>query len=88
MTTPGEILDRVRKVLREEFGLPEDRVQPSSHLVDDLDFDSIDAIELAVRLEESTGIELEEDELKALRTVGDVVDLVHGRLAREEGGGA
>ena len=88
MTTPGEILDRVRKVLREEFGIPEDEVHPSSHLVDDLDFDSIDSIELAVRLEEFTGIDIDEEDLSALRTVGDVVDLVQGYLSREEGGGA
>ncbi len=88
MTTPTEILDRVRKILREDFGIPEDAVQLSSHLIDDLDFDSIDSIELAVRLEDTAGIEIEEDELKALRTVGDIVHLVHGTLSREEGEGA
>lgn len=82
MTTPEEILDHVRKIMREEFGLPEEGVHLTSHLIDDLDFDSIDSIELAVRLEEIAGIQIEEDQLKALRTVGDIVTLVHNTLSQ------
>ena len=47
---------------------------------DDLDLDSIDAIDLAVKLEERVGLDLEEEQLRSLRLVQDVVDLVHTHL--------
>jgi len=71
----------VRRVLRTEFELEPDALAEDAHLIDDLELDSVDAVALAVRLEEETGIALEEEALKALRTVGDVVGAVHERLA-------
>lgn len=86
MVTADSIFKQVREILHEDFGL--DDVELSNHLIDDLDFDSIDSIELAVRLESVARIEVEEDELKGLRTVGDIVDLVLRHSSAEEGGGA
>jgi acyl carrier protein len=51
-----------------------------THLVDELDLDSIDAIDLSVRLEEKTEVTFKEDDLKAIRTIADVVDFIDGRL--------
>ncbi len=79
-TTKEEILDRVRAILVESFELEADAVRLDAHLVDDLDLDSIDAIDLAVSLEEETGLEVSEDELREIRLVQDVVELIHGRL--------
>ena len=78
--TREEILARVTAILVESFGLDSERVTPTAHLVDDLDLDSIDAIDMVVRLQEETGLEVEEDELKQIRLVGDVVDLVDRKL--------
>ena len=47
-----------------------------AHLFEDLDIDSIDAIDMLSRLRELTGKALPADELKSVRTVGDVVSLV------------
>lgn len=80
--TKPEILDRVLDVLARSFDLAPDRIRPDSHLVDDLDLDGIDAIDLVVGLEEETGLEVSEEELKAIRVVQDVVDLLHEKLAR------
>ena len=78
--TREEILARVTAILVESFALEPERVTPSAHLVDDLDLDSIDAIDMVVRLQEETGLEVEEDELKQIRLVGDVVALVDRKL--------
>ena len=59
----------VRRVLRTEFELEADAIGEATHLVDDLDLDSVDAVALAVRLEEETDLALEEEALKAMRTV-------------------
>jgi acyl carrier protein len=72
----------VRHVLRTEFELETEELGEDAHLIDDLELDSVDAVALAVRLEEETGIALEEEALKAMRTVGDVVRVVHERLGR------
>jgi acyl carrier protein len=80
VTTKEEILSTVRGILVGEFELDPHAIQLDTHLVDGLDLDSIDAIDLAVRLEEKSGHALEEDELKAFVTVGDVVELVYAKV--------
>jgi len=79
-TTKEQILARVRQILVESFELEPDDVRLDAHLIDDLDLDSIDAIDLAVSLEEETGLDVSEDELREIQRVQDVVELIHGRL--------
>jgi acyl carrier protein len=79
--TTEEALDLVRRVLSAEFEFAPEEITARAHLVDDLDLDSVDAVALAVRLEEEADVELTEDELRALRTVGDVVGLVQRRAS-------
>ena len=71
-----DAFEAVRGVLCREFELEPHEVSPGSHLVDDLDLDSVDAVALIVRLEEETGFRLSEDQLKELRTVADVAEIV------------
>jgi acyl carrier protein len=78
--TQQEILERVTAILVESFDLDPELVQPTAHLVDELDLDSIDAIDLVVGLEEETGLHVSEDELRKIRVVQDVVDLIHRGL--------
>jgi acyl carrier protein len=80
--TKEEIFDEVRSILCREFEFTPDEILPTSHLIDDLDLDSIDAIDLAVKLEEQVGLEVEEEDLRALRLVQDVVDLVYAKPGR------
>jgi len=78
-----EVLARVIELMTESFGMDSAEVLPTAHLFDDLDLDSIDAIDLVVGLEEETGLRVAEDELREIRLVQDIVDLVHRKL---EGG--
>jgi acyl carrier protein len=70
----------VVEVLQQEFDFAPEELKLDTHLMDDLDLDSIDAIDMAVRLEERTGLHFEDDELKSLRTIRDIVDKIDGRL--------
>jgi acyl carrier protein len=79
--TKEEILERVSDIMVESFGLSRAEIRPTAHLIDDLDLDSIDAVDLAVNVDQQLGLTLSEGELKAIQTVQDVVDLIHGRLA-------
>jgi len=80
-TTPEELLDFLRRVMVKEFEIEAAEVRPEAHLTGDLGLDSVDAMVMALRLEEETGLELSDDELKGLETVASVVALVHQRLA-------
>jgi acyl carrier protein len=78
-----EILDRLRATMIELFrDLDPDDIRLDARLVEDLDLDSIDAVDLTVKLQEMTGERVRDDELRRLRTVGDVVVLAEQQLAR------
>lgn len=80
MPSNSEIFEWVADVLKRQFQFRDDDLRPESRLVDDLDLDSIDAIDLTVRLEERTGLSFKEEDLKAIETIQDVVDFLHERL--------
>ena len=79
MGSAAETFSMVSKVLEREFQFRSDQLHPDTHLIDDLDLDSIDAIDLAVQLEELTGLSFGEDDLKSLRTIRDLVEMIDGR---------
>jgi acyl carrier protein len=79
------ILDKLRAVLADEFDLHGEQVVSSARLVEDLDLDSIDQINMAVRLEVETGLATKEEELRSLRTVQDIVDLIYRKLQTGSG---
>jgi acyl carrier protein len=81
MQSKDQILRWVMDALKNEFQLREEDLHPGAHLIDDLDLDSIDAVDLAVTVDKDLGLSLTEGELKSIQTVQDVVDLIHGRLA-------
>ena len=78
--TEDAILQRIAEILDQTFEVDPAAIHPGAHLVDDLDLDSIDAIDLAVKLEEETGLDVSEKDLREMRVIQDVVDLVLGRF--------
>lgn len=80
----AEILRELQVMMKELFELDSDKVQPAARLIEDLDLDSLDAIDLAVRLEETTGQALDEAKIRELRTVDDVVSAIEA-LVRNRG---
>ncbi len=73
-------LEELRKFLTIHFEVQPEQVVPRARLVEDLELDSLDAVDLVVRLEQQTGIEIAEEELKRMETVQDVLDLLHVKL--------
>lgn len=69
--------------MAEMFEVEASSITAETHLFKELDLDSIDAIDLAVQLQEFTGHKVEEDSLRSLRTVNDVVDLVFTLRAKQ-----
>ena len=72
-----EIENRVKSIFISEFKVPPETLKPEAHIFRDLGLDSIDAIDMAVRLEMETGLKLKALELKSIRTLQDIVDVIH-----------
>ncbi|KQV85281.1 acyl carrier protein [Massilia sp. Root351] len=70
-------------LLAEMFELNAAELTPQSNLYADLDIDSIDAVDLAVKLKQLTGKRLQPEVFKTIRTISDVVDALAG-LAVEQ----
>lgn len=69
-----ELYQWVVTLLAEMFELDVSEVTPSTNLYEDLDIDSIDAVDLAVKLKELTGKRMQPEVFKTVRTVEDVVN--------------
>jgi len=78
-----EIYARIRQTLESSFEIPAERITPEARLQEDLELDSIDAIDMAVQIQEMTNVRVDEEELKKLRTVNDTVELVLALLSRQ-----
>lgn len=74
------IYRQLKTYLAELFEVPDEKITPDARLADDLDLDSIDAIDLIVKLQTMTGRKIKPEEFRSVRTVQDVVDEVHGLL--------
>ncbi len=80
MVDRSEIQARVQKVLAEQLAVDEAQVVPEARFVDDLNADSLDLVEAVLALEEEWSIEIPEDEMEPVKTVGQAIDLVAGKL--------
>jgi acyl carrier protein len=81
MKTREEILEYLRGVLVELFELEPAQIVPDANLYSDLDIDSIDAVDLILKLKEITGRKIQPQTFKHVRTVGDVVDAIEALIA-------
>jgi len=81
--TKGELFERIAAILHESFEIDRARITPEARLFDDLDIDSIDAVDLIVQLKPLLGGSLQPDMFKSVRTVQDVVDVLYGLVARQ-----
>lgn len=78
--TKDDIHQRIARIMEETFEIDPARVTLEAKLYDDLEIDSIDAVDLIVQLKPVAGRRLEPEAFKQVRTVGDVVDALHKLL--------
>ena len=76
-----EIFATLSGYLNEMFEVPAERITLSARLFEDLDLDSIDAVDLVVKVQEYTGRRIAPADFKSVRTIGDVVDKIHAQLS-------
>ena len=76
-----ELFSRFKKCAVEVLSVSEDQVVPDARFGDDLDADSLDLVELVMGLEEKFDIEVPEEDLEGVTTVGQAVDLVLAKVS-------
>jgi acyl carrier protein len=75
-----ENFERFKKCAVEVLAVEPDQVTREAKFADDLDADSLDLVELVMALEEEFGVEVPEDELEGIETVGQAYDLIAAKL--------
>ncbi len=70
------VYDQIRDIIVEQLDVSEDEVNPDARFVDDLGADSLDVVELIMRIEEELEIEIPDEEAEKLQTVKDAVAYV------------
>ena len=71
------VYDKIIEMICEQFGMEPDELNEGTSFIEDMGIDSVDVVELVVDLETEFGLdEIPEEELKQLRTIGDLVAYV------------
>ena len=78
MQTREQILEALTHILVDEFEVEADDITLEASLYEELDLDSIDAVDLVIKLQQMTGKKIKPEEFKAVRSVGDVVTAIEG----------
>jgi acyl carrier protein len=78
--TRQEINKMVIDTLEEAFDLSAEDLVPTAKLYEDLDLDSLDAIDLAVKLKNDVGVTLDEGEMRSLIELSDLIDLLEKKI--------
>ena len=78
--TRDEIYDTLKGFLVELFEIPEEQISLDASLAEDLDLDSIDAVDLILKLQEFVGRKVSAEQFRSVRTVRDVIDQVNELL--------
>ncbi len=81
MLSQEQVLTKLREWMEDLFEIEPETVQLDSNLYSDLDVDSIDAIDLVVKIKELTGKQVKPEDFKNVRTVLDVVTVIQNMTA-------
>lgn len=72
----ASVEEKVKECIVTQLGVNEDEVTPEASFIDDLGADSLDIVELVMAFEEKFGIDIPDEDVEKLRTVGDAIKYV------------
>ncbi|MFO8060444.1 MAG: acyl carrier protein [Bacillota bacterium] len=75
-----EILDRIREMLVEQLGLDESEIFPDAEFAADLGADSLDLVELIMSMEEEFDLNIPDEDVEEIVTVGDAVNYIEQHM--------
>lgn len=74
--THDDILNQLKAILQDNFEIDPARITPEANLYEDLDLDSIDAVDLVIQVQDLLGAKVSPEQFKTARTVEDVIQIV------------
>ena len=81
--SPEELQQRLKTLLMDRCGVKEELIKPEATLQFDLHLDSLDAVQLAVAIEDAFNVTIQDEDLVKLATVSDAVTLVQTLIAKQ-----
>ena len=74
------VFEKVREIIVEQLGVDESDVTMDTHLMKDLEADSLDAVEIIMAIEDEYGIEIPDEDAEKFQSVSDLVKFVESNL--------
>ncbi len=75
-----DTFERVRELLAEQLDMDQEEITMDSDILEDFEADSLDVVDMVMTLEDEFGVEIPDEEVENLRTVGDVVRFLDDNL--------
>ena len=76
----AEIESKVKKIVSEQMGVPEEEISRDTSFVNDLNADSLDTVELVMEFEEEFELSIPDEEAEKIQTVGQAIDYIKSHL--------
>ena len=70
------VFDKVKDIIVDQLDVDEDKVKMEASIADDLGADSLDVVDLVMSLEEEFDIEIPDEQVENIKTVGDIVKFI------------
>ena len=70
------VFDKIKALIADQLDIDEDSIKETSSFTDDFDIDSLEVVDLIMRVEEEFDIEIPEDQSENFKTVGDIVAVI------------
>lgn len=74
------VFDKVKKIIVDQLDVEEDKVTEAASITDDLGADSLDVVDLVMSFEEEFDIEIPDDQVEKIKTVGDIVKFIKEKV--------
>lgn len=74
------VLEKIKAILSEQFDVEEDSITNDTNIADDLGGDSVDFVDLLMSIESEFEIEVEDEEVENIRTVGELVNYIEDNM--------
>lgn len=70
------VLEKVKKILSEQFSVEEDSINLNTNIAEDLGADSLDVVDILMSIEDEFEIEVPDEDIEKIRTVGELVNYI------------
>ena len=73
------VFEKVKAILSNQFDVAEDTITLDTNIADDLGADSLDVVDMLMSLEDEFNVEIPDEEIENIKTVGDIVHFIENK---------